>query len=94
MILEQGLGERRDGGQRWPDSTRKPMEMPVARTSAKPETGAETRRTQRPARNPAHRDSKARPRQDVAPSPDSPKPHGDKLLDLINPLRHVAKDLT
>ncbi len=69
--------------------------MPVPRTSAKPKPGPEKPRSQRPA-NP-YRDPKKLPRQAVqklTPSPDSPKPHGDDLLDVINPLRHVAKDLT
>jgi hypothetical protein len=66
------------------------MERPVARTSAQPNT--DNRRPHRP--RPARHDPEARPRPDAAPAPDSPKPHGDDLLDAINPLRHVAKDLT
>ena len=65
----------------------------MAKTSAKPkpETGRPSPENRRP--NP-YRDPKALPRQAPAPSPDSPKSQGDDLLDVINPLRHVAKDLT
>jgi hypothetical protein len=64
----------------------------VARTSPKPKT--ETRRTpQSRSSKPVRRDT-MKPSRDALRSVDSPKPHGDKLLDVINPLRHVAKDLT
>ena len=35
-----------------------------------------------------------RAHDDALRAHDSPKPHGDELIDAINPLRHVAKDLT
>jgi hypothetical protein len=68
------------------------MESPVARTSLKPKS--ETPRTpQSRTRKPPRHDAQAQ-RDDALRSADSPTPHGDKLLDLINPLHHVAKDLT
>jgi hypothetical protein len=68
------------------------MESPVARTSLKPKK-ANPRTPQNRSTKPVHRDPK-KPSRDALRSIDSPKPHGDKLLDVINPLRHVAKDLT
>jgi hypothetical protein len=43
---------------------------------------------------PTSKEAEKRAHDDALRAQDSPKPHGDELIDAINPLRHVAKDLT
>jgi hypothetical protein len=57
-------------------------------TNTAPRTGS----VRKPA--PPSKEADRRAHDDALRAQDSPKPHGDELIDAINPLRHVAKDLT
>lgn len=58
-------------------------EAAMAATAREPRSRTETRR-----------DEPAPPHDRAGDEPDRTKPRGEPLVDKINPLRHVAKDLT